>query len=262
MATPDTLPGKEWTYGVPDYSELRYHIRIDAMTTDDKLTWLANWALKEEHRLLREQYNLPQIRAEAKIMFLTGGPKSDVTEARDFEGNLIHTRHLDHPRPMFAEIPEALASISHWFNLVIQSKEQNAEPPSPVAPLSEISDVVYNVTHLITLDPNFGDNYHEYLNRIANSLGYSLDQLLTIGVYKYNFRLGQGKSQKNIAIENSIVEKVLEQTNPDGSPKYACPSESQFQKTFHTLAEVQTLLNTRLTQLHQEFEWKKERLSQ
>ncbi len=244
-----------FSHGVPNYNELNYHIRIDAMTMEDKLSWLSNHILKEEQRLLREPHNIPQHRPEAKIMFLTGGPKSDVTEARDFDGNLIHTRHLDHPRPMFAEIPEALASISHWFDLTIQSKEQNSDPPSPIPALSEISDVVYNISHLLTLDPNFGDNYTEYLDRIAGSLGFNLDQLLTLTVYKYNFRLGQGKSQKNIPVENAMLAKVIAQTGPDGVPLYPNPTESQFQKTFHTLSEVQSLLNTRLEQLRQEYEW-------
>ena len=245
----------------PNFSELHYHVRIDAMTPEDKLYWLSDQILKEEHRLLREPYNMSQIRPEAKIMFLTGGPKSDVTEARDFEGNLIHTRHLDHPRPMFAEIPEALSSISHWFDLMIQRKENNPLPPSPVSVLSEVSDVVYNVSHLLTLDEYFWEEYNTYLKRIAGSLGYSLDQLLTIAVYKYNFRLGQGKSQKNIGIENDLIAKVLTKVGSDGKPLYPTPTEAQFQKTFHTLAEVQSLLNRRLEQLRQDHEWKRNPVS-
>lgn len=250
-----------FNHHAPNFSELHYHVRIDAMTENDKLYWLSDQILKEEHRLLREVYNMPQIKPEAKIMFLTGGPKSDVTEARDFDGNLIHTRHLDHPRPMFAEIPEALSSISHWFDLTIQSKENNTAPPSPVAALSELSDVVYNVSHLLTLDEPFYGEYTEYLKRISGSLGFSLDQLLTIAVYKYNFRLGQGKSQKNIGLENDIIEKVLTKVGSDGKPVFHIPTEAQFQKTFHTLSEVQTLLNTRLEQLRQEYEWKKNPVS-
>lgn len=257
MGTPDIRVAREiFTQGAPGYSELQYRIRIDAMTSKDKISWLSDHILKEEQRLLREPYNLPQVRPEGKIMFLTGGPKSDVTEARDFDGNLIHTRHLDHPRPMFAEIPEALSSISHWFDLLIQSREQNTAPPSPVSPLSEIADVVYNISHLITLDPHFTENYTEYLNRIAESMGFSLDQLLTLTVYKYNFRLGQGKSQKNISVEDMIIEKVLAQKESDGTPKYPKPTQKEFQKTFHTLAEVQSLLNTRLEQIRQDYEWK------
>lgn len=257
MSTPDTRANREiHNFGVPNFNELHYNIRINTMTAEDKLDWLSNHILKEEQRLLREPYNIPQHRPEAKIMFLTGGPKSDVTEARDFDGNLIHTRHLDHPRPMFAEIPEALSSISHWFDLHALSMEQNTPPPSPIALLSEVTDVVYNVSHLLTLDPHFGDNYTEYLNRISDSLGLSLDQLLTLTVYKYNFRLGQGKTQKNIPVENSIFEKVLSQTDAEGKPLFQVPNESQFQKTFHTLSEVQSLLNTRLEQLRQEYEWK------
>lgn len=260
MGTPEMRAGREmFTTGAPIYSELQYRVRIDAMTTEEKLHWLSDHVLKEEHRLLREPYDMPQVRPEAKIMFLTGGPKSDVTEARDFEGNLIHTRHLDHPRPMFAEIPETLSSISHWFDLLIQSKEQNTAPPSPVAPLSEVSDVVYNVSHLINLDPSFAENYSEYLSHIAESMGYSLDQLLTLTMYKYNFRLGQGKSQKNITVENTIIDKVLNQKDQNGNPKYHSPNQKQLQDTFHTLAEVQSLLNTRLEQLRQDYEWQKKR---
>lgn len=241
----------------PNFSELNYHVRIDAMTQDDKLHWLSDHILKEEQRLLREPYNMPQAKPEAKIMFLTGGPKSDVTEARDFEGNLIHTRHLDHPRPMFAEIPEAQGAIHHWFDMNQLSRDQNSPPPSPVPPLSEVSDVVYNVCHLMTLDEFFWDEYNAYLKRISDSLGFSLDQLLTLAVYKYNFRLGQGKTQKNINLENDIIGKVLSKVGPDGKPTFPIPTETQFQKTFHTLSEVQTLLNTRLEQLRQEYEWNK-----
>jgi hypothetical protein len=262
MGIPEIRAGNEiFNHGAPGYSELHYHVRIDAMPMKDKLYWLSDRILKEEHRLLREPHNLPQVKEEAKIMFLTGGPKSDVTEARDFDGNLIHTRHLDNPRPMFAEIPEALGAISHWFDLNTQSREQNTPPPSAIPTISEVCDVVYNISHLLTLDPNFSENYTEYLKRIAGSLGYSLDQLFTLTIYKYNFRLGQGKTQKNIAIENNILEKVLAQVGPDGKPVYPKPTETQFQKTFHTLSEVQSLLNTRLEQLRQAYEWKKENLT-
>ncbi len=245
----------------PNFSEIHTHIRIDSMTEEEKIYWLSDQILKEEHRLLREPYNMPQVRPEAKIMFLTGGPKSDVTQARDFDGNLIHTRHLDHPRPMFAEIPEALSAISRWFDAMIQSKQTNTPAPSPVPALSEVSDVVYNVSHLLTLDPYFLDEYNEYLKRIAGSLGFTLDQLLTLTVYKYNFRLGQGKSQKNISIENDLLAKVLAKKDANGKPVFPTPKEAHFQETFHTLSEVQTLLNTRLEQLRQDYEWKKNPVS-
>lgn len=240
----------------PNFSEIRTHVRIDAMTAKEKLDWLSSKALQLEHKYLREPHGITkQLAAEAKIIFLTGGESGDVTEERDFEGNLIHTRHLDRPRPMFAEIPEALGAISHWFDITRQNQDNNLPPPSPVAALSEISDVVYNVSHLLTLDPKFQENYTEYLSRIAGSLGYDLDQLLTIAMYKYNFRLGQGKTQKNIGIENDLIAKVLKKTDRDGKPLYTTPTESQFQKTFQTLSKVQGLLNTRKAQLKEAFEW-------
>ncbi len=161
---------------------------------------------------------------------------------------------------MFAEIPEALNSISHWFDMLAISKEPEGKLPSPVAPISEVSDVVYNISHLLTLDPNFYENYTVYLDRIADSLGFSLDQLLTVALYKYNFRLGQGKSQKNIIVENSMIENLMKQTQPDGKPFIPTPNETQFQQTFHTLSEVQSMLKTRLDQLRQADEWRKNAL--
>lgn len=249
---PETQPAKT----IP-FKEIKYNIRIEALHTDEKLDLLANFFLKLEHLHLRENHRKPQLPPEAKIMFLTGGPKRDVTEARDFDGNLIHTRHLEHPRPMFAEIPEALSAISHWFD----QKEHGVESPSPVHPISEVADVVYNITHLLTLDPNFYDNYNVYLQRIAASMGFSLDQLLTVTLYKYNFRLGQGKSQKDILLENTIIESLLTQQTPDGRSVIPTPTETQFQHTYHTLAEVEYLLNTRLNQLRQAHAWQKENSS-
>ena len=47
---------------------------------------------------------------------------------------------------------------------------------------------------------------------------------------------------------------------PEGKAAFTTPSESQFQKTFHTLSEVQTQLNTRLEQMRQEYFWNKDPL--
>lgn len=240
-----------------NFSEIHTHTRIDSMTPEEKWHWLSKDVLNIEHQLLREPHGLAQKRAESAIIFLTGGKSGDVTEERDFEGNLIHTRHLDRPRPMFAEILEAQGGISYWFDMVRQSQDLNTPMPSVLPVISEISDVVYNISHLLTLDPSFQTEYFSYVNRLAGSLGYTVDQILTLTMYKYNFRFGQGKSQKNISIENDLLERVMAKAGPDGKPSYPIPSESQLQKTFHTLAEIQSLLNTRLDQLRQEHSWKK-----
>lgn len=250
-----------YNHHAPNFSEIHTHLRIDAMTPDEKWHWLSKDVLNMEHLLLREPHGLTQKRAESAIIFLTGGKSGDVTEERDFEGNLIHTRHLDRPRPMFAEILEAQGAISHWFDMVRQSQDLNTPTPTVVPAISEITDVVYNVSHLLTLDPSFQSEYFSYVNRLAGSLGFSVDQLLTLTIYKFNFRLGQGKSQKNISIENDLLERVMAKVDASGKPAYSTPTESQMQKTFHALAEIQTLLNTRLEQLRQEYEWKKNPVS-
>lgn len=240
------------------FKDVKFNVRIEALSTDEKLDILSNHFLKLEHTYLREIHRVPQVRPEAKIMFLTGGPKRDVTEARDFDGNLIHTRHLEHPRPMFAEIPEALSAISHWFDQIEHGAKLPTDLHPTIHPISEVTDVIYNVSHLLTLDSNFYENYQVYMQKIADSMGYSLDQLLTLTLYKYNFRLGQGKTQKDIPAENAILENLLSQKSPDGKPLIRTPTETQFQHTYHTLAEIEHLLNTRLNQLHQTHAWQKE----
>lgn len=240
------------------FKDVKFNVRIEALNTEEKLDILSNHFLKLEHSYLREIHRIPQIRPEAKIMFLTGGPKSDVTEARDFDGNLIHTRHLNHPRPMVAEIPEAINAISHWFDQLVNIHHLDGKKPSIIPILSEVSDTVYNISHLIALDVDFSEDYNSYLRRIAGSLGYDLDTLLAITMYKYNYRLGQGGSQKNYEQENLILQSLLNQTNAEGKPKIHTPNETQLQKTFHTLSEIQMQLNTRLIQLEQKHAWKKD----
>lgn len=246
-----------FNHHAPNFSEIHTHVRIDAMTEEEKWHWLSKDILTMEHQYLRETHGLSQKRPESAIIFLTGGKTGDVTEERDFEGNLIHTRHLDRPRPMFAEIPEARSAISHWFDLVRQSQDLNTPMPTVIPVISEITDVVYNVSHLLTLDPSFQNEYSSYISMIAESLGFTVDQLLTLTMYKYNFRLGQGKSQKNIAIENDLLERVMTKADAGGKPAYPTPTESQMQMTFRTLKRVETLLDTRWEQLHQKHDWKK-----
>ena len=108
----------------------------------------------------------------------------------------------------------------------------------------------------MTLDKFFWEEYNGYLNRIAGALGYSMDQLLTIAVYKYNFRLGQGKSQKISVSKTISLQKYLPKSALTAN-RCSGPNGDAIPKTFHTLAEVQTMFNTRLEQLRQEHAWKK-----
>lgn len=236
------------------FQELKYTLDIDRMTTQDKLTWLANDSRQLEERYLRP--GKPAHPAEAKLLFLFGGDKRDVTEALDFDQNPIHTRKLSRPRPKAAEIPEALTKISEWFDRVDRTPD-GSPPPSMAEQLGEVVDVVYNITHLVALDTPFRNDYINYITLLANSCGLTLDQLLTATIYKYNFRLGQGKSQKDLQTETAIIQSLMDRKNPDGSPFIPSPTSEQLHRTFHTLSEIQNLLHSRYRQLEQMHKWQK-----
>ena len=139
------------------------------MSEEEKFAWLATHSLSLEHKYLRVPHGLPQIRPESKIMFLTGGPKSDVTEAIDFKNHAIYSREHGSERPKFAEIPEALGAISAWFDRIAETKEQAIPSPSPALALGEVADVVYNLIHLTKLDKPFQDQYRMYLDLMAEA---------------------------------------------------------------------------------------------
>lgn len=236
------------------YQELKYTLDIDRMSTQDKLKWLADDSRQLEERYLRP--GKPPHPAEAKLLFLFGGEKRDVTEALDFDKNPIHTRKLNRPRPKSAEIPEALTKISEWFDKVDKTTD-GSTLPSTAEQLGEIADVVYNVTHLISLDTPFKNDYIGYLHLLAQSAGLTMDQLLTATIYKYNFRLGQGKSQKDIPTETAIMQSLLDRKNPNGTPFIPSPTGEQLHTTFHTLSEINNLLQSRYRQLKQMHTWQK-----
>jgi hypothetical protein len=253
--TPEQQPKPE---NVFPYQELRYSLDIEAMSMDDKLKWLAVDALNLEDKYLRKVHGLSQIKREGKIYFLTGGEHNDVTEAKDFENRPIHTRHLTKPKdpaPKLGEIPEALGAISRWFEEFGERRDRNLPPPSRVGPVSEVTDVIYCLANLTTLDSWDTETYMIYMKQIAESMGMPLNDLLTLTVIKYNYRLGQGKSQKNHMVEDQIMNSYLDRKNSDGSPKIPVPTNEQLHTTFHKLSEVNTLLNERANFLKQLKRW-------
>ena len=239
------------------YEHLRFNLDVLSMSKAEKLDWLGNHALSLEHKYLREIHGLPQIAPEGKIQFLTGGKFNDVTRATDFDGLPIHTRYITRPKdpsPKLGEIPEAFGAISTWFETNADNTERHLPPPSKIGPINEVSDVIYCLSNLMTLDKSAQNTYILYLEEIANSLGIPFDKLLTITVLKYNYRLGQGKSQKNHATEDHILESFIKTAkNPDGTSYFVEPTKASLHKTFHTLSGIGNLLVNRaknLKELH------------
>lgn len=237
------------------FEHLRFNLDVLSMTKDEKLDWLANHALMLEHKYLREIHGLPQIAPEGKIQFLTGGKLNDVTKAVDFDGIPIHTRYITKPKdpsPKLGEIPEAYGAINNWFETYADNHERHLPPPSKIGPLNEISDVIFCLANLVTLDKSAPSGYIQYMEEIAKALGTPLDKLLTITVLKYNYRLGQGKSQKNHAVEDQILISFLDSAkNADGTPYIVEPSNVQLHNTFHTLSGIENLLVNRVHDLKQ-----------
>lgn len=237
------------------YEHLRFNLDVLSMSKEDKLDWLASHALSLEHKYLREIHGLPQIAPEGKIQFLTGGKLKDVTKAVDFDGLPIHTRYITKPKdpsPKLGEIPEAFSAINSWFETYADNHERHLPPPSKIGPINEISDVIYCLANLTSLDKAAPLAYTQYMEEIANSLGVPLDKLLTITVLKYNYRFGQGKSQKNHQIEDQILSSFLESAkNPDGSSYISEPTNEQLHSTFHVLSGIDNLLVNRVHDLKQ-----------
>lgn len=243
------------------YEHLRFNLDVLAMNKDEKLDWLANHALSLEHKHLREIHGLPQIAPEAKIQFLTGGKFNDVTKATDFDGLPIHTRYITRPKdpsPKLGEIPEALGEISSWFEKYAESQERHMPAPNKIGPINEVSDVMFCLANLTTLDAAATTDYSLYMEEIAESLGLPLDKLLTLTILKYNYRLGQGKSQKNHQIEDQILASFLENAkNPDGTPYIQEPTNEHLHATFHKMSEIGNLLVHRVKSLKKLHDWGK-----
>ncbi|MEK7577812.1 MAG: hypothetical protein AAB492_04325 [Patescibacteria group bacterium] len=237
------------------YEHLHFNLDVLKMSKEEKLDWLANHALALEHKYLRQIHGLPQIAPEGKIQFLTGGKLKDVTKAIDFDGFPIHTRYITKPKdpsPKLGEIPEALGEISNWFEKYAENNGRHIPAPSKIAPMNEIGDIIFCLANLTSLDKSAPLAYTQYMEEIASSLGVPLDKLLTITVLKYNYRLGQGKSQKNHQIEDQILASFLESAkNPDGSPYIREPTNEQLHSTFHTLSGIDNLLVNRVHDLKQ-----------
>jgi hypothetical protein len=188
-------------------------------------------------------------------MFLTGGPKSDVTEAIDFENHPIYSREHGSERPKFAEIPEALGAISAWFDRIAENAGQDLPSPSPALALGEVADVVYNLIHLTELDNPFQDQYRQYIDLMAKASGLSPNELLLITVVKYNYRLGQGGSRKDLREEVQLMEQLLKPRGDDGKPLVRTPTQKEMKLLFHRMSEISTSLTQRFDQLKQIYEW-------
>lgn len=236
------------------YLELRTHHNIEFMNTDQLFTWLAVDALNFEHTYLRAKHGLDQISPEGKILFLVA---NDVTQAKDFKGNFIHTRHIEKPKenaPKLGEIPEALASISDWFESYTDTKVHNAPEPSKIHPVNEVLDVVYNLANLSTLDPSNRERYVTFIRQIAKDSGIPMEQLLRVTALKYNFRLGQGRSIKDHATEDMMLLQYFAEKNKSSTP-IPLPSNQQLHQTFTTLSEIDSYLSRHVDQLRQLSNW-------
>jgi hypothetical protein len=249
--TPETRQPKHDTTHITDVHLI---FPIESMTVDEKLGLLSQF-LSLEHKYLRAPHNLPQIRPEGKIDFIVA---YDVTQAKDFNDNFIHTRYRDKAKeaaPKFGEGLEAISAISRYFEDFQERKNLGLPPPNKANVINEITDVVYCLGNLMTLDGTYREQYKLYIHEIASSMGLSLDELLTFTIFKYNFRLGHGKSQKDHMAEDIMFQEVLNQKKPDGSPMYHIPTNDELRMTFQKMTNIIDLLWGRKKTLKTLHEW-------
>jgi hypothetical protein len=241
------------SFPIQEYFEVS--IDLLKLTSEERFEWLALHTLENEHKVLREPLGVPQISAEGKLHFLTGGPNSDVTMATNFDGTTIYTRELPMPRPKFAEIPEALGAISHWFDDLEKSKVTNEPTPNSLPVIAEVADVVYCMAHLTILDEPFAEQYRIYIDRISASLGMNTDDIVMIALLKYNFRHGKGFRQRDLEKEYTLISKLFEPENEKDTPRISYPTTEGMRQGFHVLSEISGMLNLRLKQLEQNYLW-------
>ena len=176
-----------------------------------------------------------------KLLFLTGGYTGDVIVTQDVFGNYIYTKlfqsdnppdvespefRLDHP-VKDPEVHEATSSITGLIKQVAAEAERqsielgrevNARdldlrqflgPFQLPEVISEIADVVFTLTNLMTIDP--GHDYEDYLTSIAIAMDYHPAELLWVAYVKYSYRYaGLGEAKKNVETENLLIARALE----------------------------------------------------
>ncbi len=208
-----------------------------------------------------------RVLAYHKLFFLTGGDERDVITATDPWRNYIYTNskfykdlstnntHQDMRlySPDFrkeypvksGEVDEARVAISLFIQKVKDKKVDAGdllgiyELPEV---LSEIADVIYNIENVAFLDADF--NYKSDIKSIADSLGYSLSEILYLAYLKYDFRIRQNEGRKDVPVENERIAQDLR------TGRLPIPHIGQLSIAFGTINSIDNyIISARLVQL-------------
>lgn len=160
------------------------------------------------------------VRALHKIHFIAD-KRGDIAFANDIFGNPLYTKsHADDLiKPV--EIQEALSSLYKFTEYVKSEAKKREISPHAVPledfldsnrlpdPLSEISDVAYNLINAHHLDPR--DEYMKIIADIGQTLGYSISDIFLLIIAKYYHRYIENKGEKDVEKEDMFIGQLLKE---------------------------------------------------
>lgn len=150
--------------------------------------------------------------SEHTLIFLVGKRTKNISRERTSDGKAVYSRPPSFVR--YSETMEAMSAIATYLHTKENSPEEEYGSEtlwsSYVDTMGEIADVAYNLAKLIYLDkPSESDVYKSYIQRMAQTLGLDVKDLLLLAVLKYSFRLETNKGKKNSIGEQEFIGRTL-----------------------------------------------------
>lgn len=171
--------------------------------------------------------------AEAKIIFLGGGPTHDISKATTFEGT-----------PIYKETPD-FAKWSEMYEFMGAANRYTDDKGSLSEFVSEAADVIYNLAVLSKIDTyEHAYDYTEMIERVAVTLGWTPKEALLVAATKYHQRFVHSGEKDSVA-EDDLMERLLEKDIlfENTEPLVTSPSKKQVSNAFNLGT---TLLNAYL----------------
>ncbi|GIK83462.1 MAG: hypothetical protein BroJett025_00840 [Patescibacteria group bacterium] len=196
--------------------------------------------LERENKLYRENTGRKNIRAtwSDKLMSLVGSLDGTyiLSGVLNHEGDPVRTKVDDHYKA--AEAAEVMA---------IHAAYLDGGEPSITKVMAEVADGVYNLTQLLSLDPDpeTSAKYEKYLEQLTKILGVSRASMLTLAIAKYHHRTYYSKEGRNAhQSEDRLVLQALSRYFPhllndtDEAKRIINDSFMHFNKMFRKLQTI------------------------
>ncbi|TXG76479.1 hypothetical protein E6Q11_04425 [Candidatus Dojkabacteria bacterium] len=223
--SPASAPLSEQSPLVPERPHVS-HADIVKMNESKLLAYVTGELREAEIRMYGEND------AEAKIIFLGGGKKHNISKAKTWDGV-----------PIYKKTPE-FAKWSEVYEFMGAANRYTDGKGSLGEFVSEAADLVYNFAFLTKADTyEHAPDYLEIIEQIASTLGWTSREALLVAAVKYHQRFIHAKG-KDPDEEDRLMDRLLAvDTFIEGAkPLVTSPSKQQVSKAFN--------LGTRLIRSH------------